>query len=155
MRYLDVFEALNKAGVRYAVCGGVALNLHGVERFTHDLDIIVEMSEENLGRLAAVMAGLGFRPRIPPTALADAEARRRYREEKNLLAYSFFHQDARGLDTIDIVFDAGVGYDPARVVTILAGAVEIPTVSREDLRAMKRAADRPIDRRDLEDLDRG
>src|SRR5687768_16540787 len=35
--YRDIFEAMNKAGIRYLVVGGVAVNLHGYSRFTGDL----------------------------------------------------------------------------------------------------------------------
>ncbi|MBW1973727.1 MAG: hypothetical protein JRI44_12950, partial [Deltaproteobacteria bacterium] len=44
----EIFEKLNKEGVKYVIVGGVALVLHGVVRLTADLDLMLEMSEENL-----------------------------------------------------------------------------------------------------------
>ncbi|MDH4164518.1 MAG: hypothetical protein OEW15_17790 [Nitrospirota bacterium] len=48
MYYENVFAMLQKAGVRYAVAGGVVLVLHGVVRFTADMDIIVDLEKESL-----------------------------------------------------------------------------------------------------------
>jgi intracellular sulfur oxidation DsrE/DsrF family protein len=36
----DILTALAKKGVRFVVCGGVAVALHGVERMTLDLLLI-------------------------------------------------------------------------------------------------------------------
>ena len=37
-----VLDALERGVIRYAVCGGVAVNVHGVVRATRDLDLLVE-----------------------------------------------------------------------------------------------------------------
>jgi hypothetical protein len=50
MFYLDLFRALNEAGVRYVLVGGVALNLHGVERATMDVDVAIALDGDNLSR---------------------------------------------------------------------------------------------------------
>jgi hypothetical protein len=44
-RVLAAFEA---RGVRYAIIGAVALNLHGLARSTEDLDIFVEPQADNI-----------------------------------------------------------------------------------------------------------
>lgn len=41
---IAVFKALDDAGVRFLVAGGVAVNLHGYARMTQDLDLVVELS---------------------------------------------------------------------------------------------------------------
>ena len=38
-----VFLALNEAGVRYVIVGGLAVVLHGYPRFTADLDIVLDL----------------------------------------------------------------------------------------------------------------
>lgn len=43
-----LLSALEKQKVRYAVFGGAALNLHGLARFTDDLDLFVEPDAENI-----------------------------------------------------------------------------------------------------------
>jgi len=50
----SVLSALNAAGVRYLVVGGVAVVLHGHLRTTADLDLIVQSSREDV--LKAVRA---------------------------------------------------------------------------------------------------
>jgi len=46
-----VCEALNSEGVKYVVVGGCAVILHGYYRTTHDIDLLVDSSIENIRRL--------------------------------------------------------------------------------------------------------
>lgn len=46
-----VLAALESRGVRYAIFGAVALNLHGLARSTEDLDLFVEPDASNIERL--------------------------------------------------------------------------------------------------------
>ena len=46
-----VLEALERERVRYAVFGAVAVNVHGLPRFTEDLDIFVAPERENVEAL--------------------------------------------------------------------------------------------------------
>lgn len=38
-RYQEIIQALETAGVRYLIVGGIAVHLHGYARFTKDLDL--------------------------------------------------------------------------------------------------------------------
>ena len=38
--FLAVVDALNSAMIEYAVCGGMALAIHGHPRMTHDVDFL-------------------------------------------------------------------------------------------------------------------
>ncbi len=40
-----MLAALEREGVRYAVFGAVAVNIHGLPRFTEDLDILTRLGE--------------------------------------------------------------------------------------------------------------
>jgi predicted nucleotidyltransferase len=51
---------LNEREVRYLVIGGYAVAYHGCPRYTGDLDIFVEASPENAGRLVGVYRKFGF-----------------------------------------------------------------------------------------------
>ncbi len=51
-------RALEAAGIDYALCGGVALAIHGAPRATQDIDLLVR--PENLTRLAQVARACGF-----------------------------------------------------------------------------------------------
>lgn len=51
-----LLSALEQQKVRYAVFGGAALNLHGLARFTDDLDLFIEPEAENIERLKVALA---------------------------------------------------------------------------------------------------
>ena len=46
-----VLAALEARGVKYAIFGAVALNLHGLARSTEDLDLFIAPEETNIDRL--------------------------------------------------------------------------------------------------------
>ena len=61
----EFIRILNEQGVEYLVVGGYALAFHGRPRHTGDLDIWIDVSEENAGRMLPVLrefglASLGF-----------------------------------------------------------------------------------------------
>jgi hypothetical protein len=56
--FLALIDALNRDGVEYGVCGGIALAIHGYPRFTKDIDILIR--PEDLDRALAVAAAQGF-----------------------------------------------------------------------------------------------
>jgi len=59
--------------VRYVVVGGVAVVLHGVMRFTADLDMVIDLAPEQARTAMDVMTSAGFSPHVP-VAASDFEA---------------------------------------------------------------------------------
>lgn len=57
--FADLVEALLEEGVRFLVVGAHALAVHGIPRATQDLDIWVEASSNNAGRLVAALDRFG------------------------------------------------------------------------------------------------
>ena len=53
-----ILRALNGHAVEYVVVGGFAVAAHGVVRATADLDLVVERSWQNAGRLADALQEL-------------------------------------------------------------------------------------------------
>ncbi len=51
-----VCELLNQHGVRYVVIGGWAINIHGYERATRDIDLIVDVSDDNIAKIKQALA---------------------------------------------------------------------------------------------------
>lgn len=51
---------LNSSRVEYLIVGAHALGLHGIPRYTRDIDIFVRMEPENAARLEMVMHTFGF-----------------------------------------------------------------------------------------------
>lgn len=54
---LGLIDSLEEADVEYAVCGGIALAIHGVPRFTKDIDLLVRTSDLDRVRSAAHRCG--------------------------------------------------------------------------------------------------
>ncbi len=70
-RLRAVLRALEEAGVEYAVFGAVALNLHGLARFTEDLDVFVAPTDENVERLRSALRAVFHDPEIEHITAAD------------------------------------------------------------------------------------
>jgi hypothetical protein len=66
-----VLAALEARGVRYAIIGAVALNLHGLARSTEDLDIFVEPEVDNIDRLKQALHDAIDDPDIDEITAAD------------------------------------------------------------------------------------
>ena len=66
-----VLAALEQFQVRYAIFGAVALNLHGLARFTADLDIFVEPTTENIERLRTALKAAIDDPSIDEISTDD------------------------------------------------------------------------------------
>jgi hypothetical protein len=56
----QICQALNAAGARYLVIGGIACILHGYVRATTDLDVLIERSPDNAGRVLEGLARIGY-----------------------------------------------------------------------------------------------
>jgi hypothetical protein len=55
----DLLLAFNEQQVRYLIVGGYALGRYTEPRVTKDLDVFVEISDENAGRIFAALAKYG------------------------------------------------------------------------------------------------
>ena len=146
--YVEIFRALNAAGVRYVVAGGIAVNLHGVERATADLDLVVHLEENNARKFATVMTQLGYRPRVPVPAadFANAELRRQWMTEKQMTVFSFYNPH-EPMEVVDVFVSEPLPFEDlyARRVLREAFDVTIPVMGIRDLVTIKTAAGRPKD----------
>jgi Uncharacterised nucleotidyltransferase len=59
----DLARRLPEHNIDYAVIGGMALNFHGYERVTVDIDLL--LTQQGLERFAEKLAGLGYVPVYP------------------------------------------------------------------------------------------
>jgi hypothetical protein len=53
---LRICASLNRAGARYIVIGGMAMVLHGFNRGTEDIDLLVDRTMENIARLREALS---------------------------------------------------------------------------------------------------
>jgi hypothetical protein len=66
-----VLAALEREGVRYAIFGAAALNLHGLARFTEDLGLFVEPDPDNIERLKQALRAVFDDPHIDEISADD------------------------------------------------------------------------------------
>jgi len=156
MYYENVFSSLQKNEVRYAVAGGVALVLHGVVRFTADLDLIVDLEPDNLRRFVQTITELGYRPRNPVKAadFLDPALRAGWKQEKEMEVFSFV-DPAQPMTLIDVFIEEKIPFREIlnELALVTAKGITIPVVSLAHLKRLKKAAGRPQDLADIEAIE--
>lgn len=137
----EFVELLNALNVHYLVVGAFAVAYYGYPRFTADLDLFIERSQENAERLVQVMERFGF-------------------GDLNLSADDFLKEDqviqlGVSPNRIDLLtFISAVDFQEAwaaRQQTEFQG-VSVPIISKELLKRNKAATGRSQDLVDLERL---
>lgn len=152
----EIFGALANRGVSYVTIGGIAIQAHGGQRLTQDLDVAIASTTENFERLAMALQDLDARilgsdgqrsMSVPSASLLASD------DQWHLIT---MHGP---LDLITLPAHLG-SFDEmrARAYDVSLGELSIPIAHRDDLLNMKRAAGRPQDIADirlLESLDDG
>ena len=151
-----IFTALNGAGVRYLVAGGIAVNIHGYQRMTADLDLVIQLDTPNLLNAIKALVTLGYKPTIPVQAeqFADAASRQLWVDTKNMKVFGMISAQYPET-TVDIFvkepFDFTSEYESAMRAE-LTPDIDIRIVTIPTLIKMKQEAGRPRDLDDIEHL---
>ena len=66
-----VLAAFERVGVRYCVFGGIAVNIHGLPRFTEALDVFVAPERDNIERLKSALKSVFDDPSIDEISADD------------------------------------------------------------------------------------
>jgi hypothetical protein len=147
----QLLARLVEADINFVVIGGLALGSWGVIRGTKDCDIVPDPAPVNLDRLARLLADLGGHVQLGESLLGSE------RSIAALLRGGERTLIATQLGDLDVVqgLDGVLPYAKLRAsaIDVEIADVSIPICALEHLRAMKRAAGRPRDLVDLEDLD--
>ncbi len=71
-------------------CRGIAVNIHGYQRMTADLDLIIQLEDSNIKNALKILATLGYKPTLPVAAeqFANANTRQSWIETKNMQVFS-------------------------------------------------------------------
>lgn len=154
-RIQQALTALELAGARYLVVGGVAIVLHGHLRTTLDLDLVIELETENLLKALRALADLGFQPRapVPLEAFADRSNREAWIRDKNMVVFSLWHPEDYGF-AIDLFVDEPFDFEAVyhRALIVELPETRATVIALDDLIQMKRVAGRPKDLEDVEAL---
>ncbi len=139
-----IAAALTAAGIRYAVCGGVAVTIHGATRSTVDLDVLVERTD--LARTLEVVRPLGYSYAALPMIFDAGTVR-----ERHVQRVSKLEGDEHLLLDLLLAEAAFAGALDDRIEITPPGG-PLAVVSRATLIRMKRLAGRTQDLADLESL---
>lgn len=151
-----VFTALNAAGARYVVVGGLAVVLHGHPRLTADVDIVLDLEPESARKAMEALKAMGLKARAPvdPAAFADPRQRESWIADKGMTVFSLF-SPKEPLLVLDLFVRAPLPFEGlwSRAKTVDLGGVSVRVACVDDLIAMKRAVGRPQDLLDVEALE--
>lgn len=143
----EILLALARHRVAYVVVGGVAIQAHGGQRLTQDLDLVVPYENKNFAALHAALVELDAR------LLGPGGERSAAVPSAGLLASGDLWRLESSHGRVDVMtLPAALGRFEdlhRRAHQVNLGAVVVPIAARQDLIAMKRAAGRE---RDLEDV---
>ena len=151
--WTPVFEALNDAGVRYVIVGGLAVVLHGYARLTADVELMIDLEEAPARKAISALVGIGLRPTLPvdPAGFADPELRRSWRE-RNMVVFNLVDPDAGR--AVDLFVEPPIDFEEAwaRSDASEYHGVPVRIASIQDLIDMKRRSGRPEDLIDIAHL---
>jgi hypothetical protein len=137
----EICKKLNEYKVKYVIVGGIAIILHGFERKTIDVDIIIDSSEENITKIISALKN-----EIPEIEELREEDAREYLTIK--VVGKILGQNTE----IDLIREMwGVNYIKAREnqeVQQIHG-VNIPIANIDTLIEMKKKSERSQDKEDL------
>lgn len=152
-----IARALDQAGVRYLIAGGLAVVAHGHVRFTADLDLIIDMDTGNLKSALAALSRLGYKPRapVPIGEFADPQIRRGWIDEKGMKVFSLSSPEHAATE-VDIFAEAPFDFAAAYVQAVrleVCPGVTATFVDLDRLIALKKRAGRTQDLQDIEQLE--
>ena len=152
MYFRKILKEPEKRNIKYLAIGGVAVNLHGYNRITNDLDIMISFDLENVKKLTNMAKDLGFKPRVPVDIeeLADPAKREYWKKEKNMKVFSIYNPD-NDFEIVDIMISDDIDFETAYKNKQVQSDenFNVSVVSIEDLIKLKELAGRE---RDLVDL---
>ena len=136
--------ALSKAGVPYAICGGLAVALHGYPRFTQDIDLLILSEDESRTLAVAEMLGFIIRAGRLPIGVGEPIEREIVRVSKVV------NREIVTLDLLIVNATIQSAWD-SRMDLELHG-FRVSAVSRDGLKLLKILGGRRQDLLDLEQL---
>lgn len=155
MGMFDLIKLLAESETDYVLVGGLAVALHGYPRVTMDVDVVLAMTPENIGRFITHAKAAGLRPVMPVAieSLANAAQLEQWQREKGMLAFGLHGAEAQAT-VLDLLIASPIPFAELRrdAVLIETGPYRIPVASIDHLIAMKSGSGRGKDAIDVEEL---
>ncbi len=151
--YEDVFQAFHKNKINYIVVGGIAANLLGLARATADLDILIDVSRDNIIKVDTILRSLGYRLKQPVNVNnLDKVSLAALAKSKNLKALNYYK--AGELKEVDIIVDSPLSFELAKKGSkkIRIKGMNLPVISIDGLIKMKTGTGRVVDKFDIVEL---
>ena len=151
-----VATALAAADIRYIVVGGIAVNAHGYERFTNDLDLVIGLEPQNIQRALHALIDISYRPAIPitPEDFANEDNRLSWQEDKGMLFLKLWSEEHRRTPINVFIrepFDFSLEWGKVMWFSVSEN-ISIPILDYETLIQMKNEAGREKDLLDVSAL---
>lgn len=155
MSMFKLIKTLADAGVDYVLVGGLAVTLHGYQRVTMDVDVVLAMEAENLRRFIDCAKAADLRPviSVPIDSLANPDLMEQWHREKGMLAFALRGPDMMAT-VIDVLVRPMVPFADLKrdAVIVDIGPLKVPVASIEHLIVMKTGTGRGKDAIDIEEL---
>jgi Nucleotidyl transferase AbiEii toxin, Type IV TA system len=151
-----IFALLQTTGVRYVVVGGVAVNLHGFQRFTKDIDLVIELVPDRTLKALQALEAIGYKPNLPVklAEFADPAIREGWIRDKGMTVFQLYSDQTRM--SIDIFvrypLDFEALWNQSTKIDLPGSSLRIASINH--LISMKREASRPQDLLDIEQLEK-
>lgn len=141
-------DALNAAGIPYAICGGLAVVIHGYPRLTDDIDLLVLPAD--VSRCKTVLRDAGFGYATPEPMVFHAG------QPNHRTVHRVVHFEGEEYIVLDLIeMDISLEEVWKGRQTYRWEGRDIFVVSRRGLFQMKKAAARPQDLADIDHLQLG
>ncbi|HLD10861.1 MAG TPA: DUF6036 family nucleotidyltransferase [Candidatus Nanoarchaeia archaeon] len=154
MILVNLLDLWTEQKVEYILAGGQACVLYGVPRMTFDIDLLLNLTQENLERFVKVLDPYGYRPKIPISLLdlKDKDLVSSWISQKNMKALNL---SSEANPEIDVLLDVPVTYESAKLNCEYKSfrSIKIPLLGLDDLILCKKVAGRPQDLSDLKALE--
>lgn len=168
MKIAELLCSLSEGQVQYVLVGGMAVQLHGYMRSTFDIDLVLAMNDENLVRFINIAKRFGLTPSIPvpiDSLRNAAQIEQWHREmgqagkphsgcsQKGMLAFALREPQVGG-GIVDVLVRPEVPFEQLMENAVIGKlfSQQVWIASIDDLLTMKRVANRPKDRLDIEAL---
>ena len=139
--FKELLQLLEENNVIYMIIGGYAVAFHGFPRFTKDIDLFFEATQENIDKLIQALTDFGFSKNDPEKSA--------FLTKGNIITFGVEPVRVDFINKID-----GVSFSDAKsdIIRGKYGDIDVPFISKKYLLKNKNATPRIKDKADVEEL---